>query len=80
MDFPTLTITHEPKSKGRIVKSRCFHSTLLTYLTADRLWALGQAGYAGRHRAHAVPTSRNRFLYLDTWFPHLGTRPRASYI
>ncbi len=48
MDFPTLTITHERKSKGRIVKSRRFCATLLTYLTADRLWGLGHAGQALR--------------------------------
>ncbi len=48
MDFSTLTITHERKSKGRVVKSRRFCATLLTYLTADRLWALGQAGQAMR--------------------------------
>ncbi len=53
MDFPTLTITHERKAKGRrpkraVVKSRSFQATLLTYLTADRLWALGQAGQATR--------------------------------
>ncbi len=48
MDFPTLTITHERKSKGRVIKSRCFQAKLLTYLTADRLWALGQAGQALR--------------------------------
>ncbi len=48
MDFPTLTITHERKRGGRVVKSRRFSATLLTYLTADRLWALGQAGQAQR--------------------------------
>ncbi len=48
MDFSTLTITHERKSKGRVVKSRRFSATLLTYLTADRLWPLGQAGQAMR--------------------------------
>ncbi len=48
MDLPTLTITHERKSKGRVVKSRRFSATLLTYLTADRLWPLGQAGQAMR--------------------------------
>lgn len=48
LDFPTLTITHERKSKGRVVKSRRFQATLLTYLTADRLWALGSAGQAMR--------------------------------
>jgi len=53
VDFPTLTITHEPRpqgraSSGRSVKSRSFQATLLMYLTADRLWALGQAGQAMR--------------------------------
>ncbi len=49
MDFQTLTITHERKSpKGRVVKSRRFCATLLTYLTADALWPLGQAGQALR--------------------------------
>ncbi len=48
MDFPNLTITHERKSKGRVVKSRRFCATLLTYLTADPLWPLGQAGQALR--------------------------------
>lgn len=53
MDFPTLTITHERKSQGRgprsgTVKSRRFQATLLTYLTADKLWTLGQAGRALR--------------------------------
>ncbi len=53
MDFPTLTITQKPRSNGRAsrrrsVKSRSFQATLLMYLTADRLWALGQAGQAMR--------------------------------
>ncbi len=49
MDFPTITITYERKAKdGCVVKSRRFEATLLTYLTADRLWPLGQAGQAMR--------------------------------
>ncbi len=53
MDFPLLTITHEPRPGGRAstsraVKSRRFSATLLTYLTADPLWPLGQAGQALR--------------------------------
>ena len=53
MDLTDLTITNEPKSKRRagrrgIVKSRRFQAKLLTYLTADPLWQLGQAGQALR--------------------------------
>ncbi len=48
MDFPLLTITQERQSKRTAAKSRRFQATLLTYLTADPLWALGQAGQALR--------------------------------
>ncbi len=49
MDFPNITISYERKAKdGSVAKSRCFDATLLTFLTADRLWPLGQAGQAMR--------------------------------
>lgn len=48
MHLPNLSITYERKSKRRVVKSRRFQASLLTYLTCDSLWDLGQAGKALR--------------------------------
>ena len=48
MHLADLTIAYERTSKARVVKSRRFQASLLTYLTCDPVWDLGQAGKAQR--------------------------------